>query len=111
MPAASAAVKALEKGSNTALTVAVVAAIVAVGGWLLALGGSSPSYQPGPDGSIDPILSPGAVALLNAAAGFGLVLCAAMVAAHLVLSTLTDAEIARETAASEARARAARADA
>lgn len=111
MPAASASVKALEKGSNATLTIAVVSAILAGGSWLLAIGGSSPSYQPGPDGSFGTYLPAGAVTLLNAAAFFGLVLCAAMWAAHMVLSSMADAEIARETAASEARAAEARASA
>lgn len=111
MPAPSESVKALERGSNSTLTIAVVSAVLAIGGWVLAAGGSSPSYDAAPDGTFGTYLSPGAITLLTAVSGFCTLLCAAMWAAHMVLSSMADAEKARETAASEARAAAQQASA
>ena len=110
MPAPSESVKALERGSNSTLLIAVVSAMLAGGGWLLVTAAVGTS-QLQEDGTYAPSVSPGFLTLVGAVSGFCVLLCAAMWAAHVVLSSLTDAERARETAASEARAAAQRASA
>lgn len=87
---------ALEKGSNASLIITVVSAMLAGGGWLLVTAAASMGEVARDDGTVGPALSPSLSTLLSVVSGFCVVLCAAMWAAHLVLSTLADAEQAAE---------------
>lgn len=91
----TARIRALEQGSDLSLTTCIVAAILAVPSWFWFAWNLRPTDITDETGAV--IGTSGAspsIALVGGFALFATVLCAVMWGAHVVLSTLRDAEVA-----------------